>query len=74
MEAPLRKLLEHIEDSLDGEKKGTEFSLLHQAENGDGLDAENGIKLSMTTLLAGLPFVWQFQCSSASTDMVRRQI
>lgn len=74
MEAPLSKLLEHIEDSLGGEKEGTDFSLWHPTENGDGMETTDGITVSITTLLAGLRFSWQFQCAPAGTDMVQRQI
>ena len=70
MEAPLNKLLEHIQDSLDGMKEGTTFSLQNQTENGDSTETTHGITASMTTVLAGLTFNWHFQCAPASADMV----
>ena len=69
MEAPLSKVLDHIKDNLEDPGKDTSFSA--GFKQGEGDEGEEKILLTMTTKLAGLPFLWKFYGSPGTKELVR---
>ena len=67
VEAPTRRLLEHIRSSLEdsaGNSKGCSI------EFKDEEVGKQNMILTLNSQLAGLPFVWKFRGSPSSKEMV----
>ncbi|CAG5127160.1 unnamed protein product, partial [Candidula unifasciata] len=65
IEAPLPKILDHIQSSLQKPGKETQLSLTHQNDR---------IILKVNSLLAGMPFHFSFQAELADQEMGREHL
>ena len=65
VEAPLGKLLQHIREHVESQKKGVTYEVRRK----DGEDAM--VVFTINTKLAGLPYTWVFRAQPADKTMVR---
>ena len=67
VEAPLSKLLDHIQDNIEERKKTADYKIAFT----DIKDSnEKKAFLTVNTKLAGLPYIWKFMTTPADKDMV----
>ena len=68
VEAPNSKLLDHLREQLEEQPKSTEFTVNVREPDED---QDGRLLLTVTSKLAGLPYVWKINATPASKDMVR---
>ncbi|KAL8571021.1 hypothetical protein ACOMHN_037881 [Nucella lapillus] len=72
IEAPITKILDQIKQNVDKPGKETVLSVKFKAvDNGGDDDEQQMMLLTITSTLAGMPFVWKFHASPADSAMAR---
>lgn len=70
MEAPVTKILDHIQGNLEAPTRDTELSVGF-TESPDSGDANTEkMRLTVNSKLAGMPFLWHFNSEPVTKEVV----
>ena len=70
IEAPVTKILDQIKLNLDKPGRDTKLSVKFKDSSNNSDSAGQKMLLTITSLLAGMPFVWNFHAEPADSTMV----